>query len=73
MIKFNVTTYNQFTHDLVERAINETNARHEFRSLNNESGFSKFIIYGTQETFNRIQDIGERNDGNVISYEYGDE
>jgi hypothetical protein len=73
MIKFNVTTYNQFTHDLVESAIKQTNAQHQFRELNNESGFSKFVIYGTQETFNRIQDIGERNDGNVISYEYGDE
>jgi hypothetical protein len=73
MIKFNVTTYNAYTHELVAEVCNRTGAFFQFRELNNESGYSKFLIRGPQETFNQVQAIGERNDGNVISYEYGDE
>ena len=73
MIKFNVTTYNAFTHNLVVEACTRTGASFQARELNNEQGFSKFLIRGSQETFNLVQGIGERNDGNVISYEYGDE
>lgn len=73
MIKFNVTTYNAYTHNLVTQVCLRTGATFQSRELNNEQGFSKFLIKGSQETFNEIQAIGERNDGNVISYEYGDE
>jgi len=73
MIKFNVTTYNAYTHNLVTQVCLKTEATFQSRELNNEQGFSKFIIRGSQGTFNEIQAISERNDGNVISYEYGDE
>lgn len=73
MIKFNVTTYNAYTHNLIVETCTRNGAAFHARELNDEQGFSKFIIKGSQETFNQIREISERNDGNVISYEYGDE
>lgn len=70
-MKYNLTTYTDYSHDFLLKVLNSANAKYKFLVLRNDEVYSKFEVYSELEVYNKVKDIIENGNGTAISIEYG--
>lgn len=70
-MRYNLTTYTDYSHDFLLKVLNSTNAKYQFHVFRNDEIYSKFEVHSELEVYNRIKDIIENGNGTAISIEYG--
>lgn len=71
-LRFNLTTYSQFSHNYLIAVLSSKDIPYTYESLMTEESFSRFTVLSTMETFNAVKDLIESdNNGTAVSIEYG--
>ncbi len=71
-LRFNLTTYSQFSHNYLIAVLSSKDIPYTYESLMTEESFSRFTVVSTMETFKTIKELIESdNNGTAVSIEYG--
>lgn len=72
MITFFVTTYTNFSHNVVIAYLSSNDAHYQYDVLATEQAYSRFRVQGTLALFNKLKDLNDQRDGVAFTLEYGD-
>jgi hypothetical protein len=71
LIRYNLMTHSSFSHTYVVNILSSLEAEYRFQKIENEENYSQFEVYSTNETFQRVRDMVEQNNGTAITIQYG--